>query len=324
VSTVVALGAGELLARLAGYRPRVVVDRPELHMHAPDPVLGWRPVPGHYRFGPYSPGAAPVDVTIRSDGARESGPAGRAGRPRVVLVGCSFTMGWAVSDAETWAWQLQTMRPDLEVVNRGVGGYGTLQSMLLLEQLARDERQRPARVLYGFIDHSLRNVAAPLWLWALSYNEPPAATPYCTLGPGGDLVSHAPAAYPSLPLHQHSALVALLEKNLAAWQARSRTAYPVRVTQLLLQEMNDRSRKAGVGFSLVFLHVPESVRATYGSFAREHQIDVIDCNRESLTPADVVRGEVHPNGAVHRRWAECIAAALAEPARLPPREGEEP
>jgi hypothetical protein len=209
-------------------------------------------------------------------------------------------------------------------VNHGVGGYGTLQSLLLLERLARDERQRPVRVLYGFIDHSLRNVAAPLWLWALSFNEPPAATPYCTLGPDGALVQHAPEAYPSLPLHGHSALVALLEKNLAAWQARRRTADPMRVTQLLLQEMNDRTRAAGIGFSVVLLHVPDGVRAIYGGFARDHGIDVIDCNRPTLTPADIVPGEVHPNGAVHRGWAECIAAALADPTRLPPAGGAGP
>ena len=73
----------------------------------------------------------------------------------MLLVGCSFTMGWAVADDETWAWRLQELRPDVEVVNRGVGGYGTLQSLLLLEQLLGRDGQRPARVLYGFIDHGL-------------------------------------------------------------------------------------------------------------------------------------------------------------------------
>lgn len=50
---------------------------------------------------------------------------------------------------------------------------------------------------------------------------------------------------------------------------------------------------------------------------------VIDCN-QSLTQADIVPGEVHPNGVVHRRWAECVAAAFAEPGRLPPPKGAGP
>src|SRR5947207_8726652 len=119
-------------------------------MHVPDPVLGWRPIPGRYDREPYVPGGRAIHVTFRPDGARDSGGDHRAGKPDVLLVGCSFTMGAAVSDDETWAARLQELRPDVEIVNRGLGGYGTFQSLLLLEQLlAREGPSRPRRVLYG-------------------------------------------------------------------------------------------------------------------------------------------------------------------------------
>jgi hypothetical protein len=149
-STLVALGGAEYLARRSGHRPRVPESRPEPPIHVPDAVLGWRPVPGQYRFGPYAPSGRPVEVTIRPDGSRETGSGPSAGRPQVVLIGCSFTMGWAVSDDETWAWRLQELRRDLKIVNDGVGGYGTLQSSLLLERHLAEGSRRPVHVLYGF------------------------------------------------------------------------------------------------------------------------------------------------------------------------------
>jgi hypothetical protein len=287
-------------------------------MHAPDPILGWKPKPGQYRFGPYLPGGSSVAVTIRPDGARRSGPDGAAGRPEVLLVGCSFTMGWAVADEQTWAWRLQDLRPDVEVVNRGVGGYGTLQSLLLLEQLLGRDGHRPARVLYGFLDHGWRNVAAPRWLQALSLNVNTVATPYATLTPDGRLERHPPEAYPSLPLHRYLASVALVENALVQRRAAGRQAMATPVTELLIKEMADLCRAAGVEFSLVFLSVPKPTRAAYAAYAREHDIDVIDCDQQPRVD-EMVPGEMaHPNGAVHRRWGDCIAAALAEPDRLPP------
>jgi hypothetical protein len=318
VSSLVVFAVAEGLVRLAGHRPRRhIVIRPEQTpdpMHRPDPVLGWRLKAGHYRLGPYAPGAAPIDVTIRADGTRVTGTAPPGGRPKLVLVGCSFTMGWAVTDQETWAWRLQTLRPDLEIVNHGVGGYGTLQSLMVMEELfAEPASSRPAHVLYGFIDHRGRNVASSPWLFALSLNTHSAATPYATLTPDDQLVRHPPEAYPSLPFHEYLASVALLESSWVQWHAGPRLAGSGRVTRRLVQEMAERSRAAGVGFSVVVLNVPKALAAVYLAYGRQASIDVIDCNQPRYQP---VQGDAHPNAATHERWAECVASALAD-RRLP-------
>lgn len=310
LTLVVTVAIAEVAARVAGYRPRRAIERPEPPMHEADAVLGWKPRPGHYELGPYVAGGAAIPVTINPDRSRRSRATPQPPSPELLLVGCSFTMGWAVADEQTWAWHLQELRPDLQVVNRGVGGYGTLQSLLLLEQLIGGDGERPARVLYGFIDHSWRNVAAPPWLQALSLNPNTVATPYATLTAGGSLERHPPTAYPSLPLHQYLAAVALIENAIMQRQAAGRQASGTAVTERLIREMAELCRKAGVPFSLVLLSTPPALRRSYAAYAREHGIDVIDCDQQPRVD-EMVPGEMaHPNGEVHRRWAECIAAAL--------------
>lgn len=317
VSSITTLLGVEVALRATGRHPRRAVPWPAVGRYAPDPTLGWRPAPGHYRLPPLVPEGVYTDLTFRPDGARETGSGPADGRPEVLLLGCSLTMGSMISDEETYAWRLQQLRPDVEVVNRGLEGYGTLQSLMVLEQiLARKEH--PARVLYGFMDHAQRNVATPEWLWTLSFGKELVATPYCTLTADGRLERHAPESYPSLPLHEYLASVELLESHLVRQQAGSRAAMAVPVTKLLLDEMASLCRAHGVDFSLVLLHAPKQVEDTYVPYAKQHGIDVIDCNRPGFTRTEVVPGDLHPNGIVHRQWGDCIAAALAEPSRLPP------
>jgi hypothetical protein len=54
-----------------------------------------------------------------------------AGRTRVVVFGDSFAAGTRLPQEETWPAQLAAARPDLDVVNLGVDGYGLGQALLL-------------------------------------------------------------------------------------------------------------------------------------------------------------------------------------------------
>ncbi len=70
-------------------------------------------------------------------------------RPRVLFLGDSFTFGDEVSDDETFCHYLQQMRPDLEIVNMGVHGYGHDQMLLLYRELGR--RYKPDYVFLGYL-----------------------------------------------------------------------------------------------------------------------------------------------------------------------------
>ena len=89
-----------------------------------DADLGWAPTPG------VPIGAMAFDWA----GCRLSAePLARERSPnsaRVVCVGCSFTQGEEVADAETWAYDLDAASPRHEFANLAMGAYGLDQALL--------------------------------------------------------------------------------------------------------------------------------------------------------------------------------------------------
>jgi len=109
-----------------------------------DGELGWAPRPDT-AVGPYRYDACGARVGTAGPLARERQPGVR----RIVAVGCSFTHGDEVPGDATWCSRLDEARPDVEVANLGVGGYGADQALL---RLRRDGLSlRPDEVWFGWL-----------------------------------------------------------------------------------------------------------------------------------------------------------------------------
>ena len=97
-----------------------------------DRELGWCPVE-RWR----SASDDPLVVGYDSIGARSEREYDAKPPPEVVRVACfgdSFTHGDEVSNADTWERQIEVLSPRYEVLNFGVGGYGTDQALLRLRR----------------------------------------------------------------------------------------------------------------------------------------------------------------------------------------------
>lgn len=135
--------------------PGNIVARPRL-LYRPDPVIGWSLTPGYaVRVG----FRAGVLQHIGPDGWRHVPGVPEMG-PRVAVYGCSFTYGTGLADDETFTAQLQRALPGMRILNRGIGGHGTVQNLL---QLRRDIANRTidAAVFALISDHRFRNIAHP-------------------------------------------------------------------------------------------------------------------------------------------------------------------
>jgi hypothetical protein len=99
-----------------------------------DPELGWTWRPS----GVSDDGLFVIDAMGARKGRREHGPRPAPGRRRVTTFGDSFTFGDEVPGDASFQWLLEGIAPELEVLNFGVGGYGTDQALLRYRRLGRD------------------------------------------------------------------------------------------------------------------------------------------------------------------------------------------
>lgn len=309
-----ALGGAELIVRLSGHRPwrYLGADAKEPTISEPDPELGWRLKAGDYIIPPYAPASPSVYMTVLDGGRRATGPAPPQAVATIAFIGCSFTQGWAISDEETFAWRVQERFPSLQVLNLGVGGYGTYQSLLALERLLAAPDPQPQAVLYGFIQqHEVRNVAPPGWLrhLAMYSKRGMVAVPYCTLDDDGRLVRHPPERHPQWPLREQFAALTLLQETHARLRGKARSTQARAVTQQLMLEMQRLCARHGIRFTVVFLQASPHAKRQYSEFLAQEGIHFFDCEYP-FSPDMKVRGEGHPNGQMNALWASCLAAQL--------------
>jgi hypothetical protein len=128
---------------------RTFLEHQDVWYQRHDPVLGWTNAPrgSFLHFTSSEQGLRGTRVY-----AAEPAP----GMLRVAAFGDSFVHGDEVADRDVWTARIEASRPDVEVLNFGVSGYGTDQALL---RFRRDgSRFHPHVVLVGFIaDDLFRN-----------------------------------------------------------------------------------------------------------------------------------------------------------------------
>lgn len=207
----------ELVLRMIGGVPRIP------QMFVQDERLGYRLQPS-VRERAQRPGIYDYRWTVNSQGFR-----GRADHAipkpadtrRVLMLGDSFTFGLGVDDDESFPARIQqrlpTYCPDVrtDVVNAGVGGYGTSHSVALLEDLGSE--LEPDVIVYGFyVNDPMDDQTHGLHVLhgdTLQRHAPPPSD-----------ASRAKALVDRIPgynwLLRHSALVGWLRHQYFAFRAR--------------------------------------------------------------------------------------------------------
>lgn len=322
VSLLVSLALAEGLLRALGFAPwqpagiwaaDVDPDHETPLMTRPHPLRGWANLPGEYVYAGYSAAVDSVTVTIAADGTRSTGPRPAAVNPELpalVFAGGSNTFGYAISDWETFPWKLQQRYATHAVVNLGVPGYGTLQSLQTLEaQLP--EIDGPKLVFYGLIGHHFnRNVLHANWMRLLAEPGKGRMPPYITVNADGSVQRHPAQQWQPWPLKERLALVNAAENGVINLSARRRSAQMMPAMQGILREMDAMVRGHDAELVVLLLKIDAKRAGQLELFLTGAGIRVLNCVPADMGPQYRVVGEGHPNDQLNTLWAGCIGRYL--------------
>lgn len=300
------LGLLETGLRLIGYKPFEPVQK----VHQPngnefDSDLGWVLIPGHYEIGPFNDVGDSMSITIKKDIGRVTRDSSlQVGAEQITLIGGSFMMGHGLDDDETAAWKLQQLFPQLDFRNLAVSGYGTYQSLLVLEDELR-KGNRPKCVIYGaFQHHQLRNVAQGDWLMELNRE-----VPYVTLRNDSTFERRGLTVAYNLRFRTRLATAYMAEKALNRMLSFKRVKDAQKLTQLLIKEMHRLCQKYDISFYVATLYyLPDDMKHLRPCLA-ENNINLIDCH-VPLTLENIIKDDGHPGESVNDIWVERIADRL--------------
>lgn len=162
VSLVVSITAMEWVLRLARYGSLDALSGEHV-LRGPHPTRGWTLIPGQEAYQRSRDYAVLVKINEKGlrDRPHEYEPA--PGVFRIVVLGDSFMEAYQVPLEASLPFRLQEELQDrhVESVNLGIGGYGTAQEVLYLEE--EGLRYRPDLVLLAFFTgNDIQNNSEPL------------------------------------------------------------------------------------------------------------------------------------------------------------------
>lgn len=171
------------------------------------------------------------------------------GKPRLMIVGDSYSFGHGVSNEQTYAYQLNSLLPDWDIMNLAVSATGTDQNYIMYEQYG--EKFSPDVVVLGFYlldfnrnTFSFRDYAKPM---------------YVPQPDGSLMLTHSPVPSPEALINEYksgkkqiggwhySYAVAAFQKVLTTHTKRDRSegSLPRRTLTGIMEKFNTRVRSNG-------------------------------------------------------------------------------
>jgi hypothetical protein len=308
----------EIILRCKGVEPwqtfRLDIKvNPKGHLFVGSPALGYINAPGVFNItlaDGYS-----FKVTNLPNTHRITHPLNTYGAKRtkgeIWIFGCSFTYGWSLNDQETFPWLLQERFPEYEMVNFGVDGYGTVQSLIQLREALAGGRVPKAIILNFASWHDERNIFSRNWqrtIIALK-NFGQLFYPYARLGRDGKLNYYlGEVNYHPFPLMGYSALMNFIEQSYDKLEERYYCITDV--TKALLLEFAHTAQKEHIPVVIAGITHSKGTRKML-SYVRENGFKAVDISVDlSIKENTNYPHDGHPGPLANRKYADKLGAFL--------------
>jgi hypothetical protein len=306
----------EAAARIKGFRPWAaprtdIVVQPGGKFYTRHPTLGYTPLPGKFKVtlaNSYSFEVTNLDNTLRVTRPLDVPPADV--RKGIWIFGDSVTYGWSVNDKDTYCWLLQEKFPDYEIVNFGVNGYGTLQSLIQLREALRNGNEPKVVILAYAAWQDVRNTFVRIRrkMVAPAAYLGPVNQPYARLDDGRLDVLTDTVAYREFPLMRYSAFINALEESYDKYEERHSQSHEV--TKAIIKEISDLCRAHGIDLVVASLtsDPSSSDMLEYCKGERVKTVNIwvdLNTNENNNLPYDS-----HPSAIAHRQYARELESFL--------------
>lgn len=302
------------------FDPAILSLEPPGTYNLKDSALGYSPRPGKVKVtlaGPYS-----FTITHLPNGLRITHPLDTypgESKQEIWIFGCSLTEGWTVNDADTYPWLLQEKLRRYEVVNFGVGGNSTVQSLIQFRE-ALQNRKRPPLVILSYASiHDPRNTLAPAWRKRITNSAvqriEDIRMPY--VRQSGDTTTeilYESVEYHEVPFARYSALANSLDDTYN--RLLGKTYHSHDVSKVLIEEFSNLCKAnridfivAGIGF--------DSTTAEMLEYCKGRGIATVDISVDPRIKENTnLPYDAHPSAVANRQYAQKLAAFLSNQGRF--------
>jgi hypothetical protein len=274
---------------------------------------GWELKPGNYQLVLGNRGRA-TQVSINSDGSRTTRSSDRSSsdiNPKIFFIGDSYVFGEGLDDDETLPWRIQERLPHWNVINQGVGGYGTCQAFLRLQQLQASLTSGD-KVVYGLSAfHEERNTADPrLDYWAaIGSPSHRSGYPRCELLNNTMIRKDSRVWNVIMPLTGRSVLSKIITQAWLSVLASTAMHEQRALTDSLLQSMKNTADNRGASFIVLLQEMPPEALLHYKSILSSYNIDYVD-GAEATARRDFKLPDGHPGPETTKIWAKQLSDYL--------------
>ena len=311
--------SAEVVTRMEGIRPYTMPDyntvvEPGGRLYINNTTLGYSHLPGTFKIiinhekvyhRTHLPNTLRITHPLDTYNPNQH-------KPEIWMLGDSFTYGWLFAeDSETFPWMVQERLPKYEVVNYGVSGYGTIQSLIQLKQsLAKGSI--PALVTLDYASfQDERNVCSRGWLrGTVSFNQLGMLyLPYAWLDKNHQVhYKLIPAVYHNIfPFVTHSALMNLLQIYYDKFSDRHNNGHAV--TKALILEIAGICKSHKIPFVLVGMTTKPMTLDTL-HYCHEKGIMTADISIDLNNPENVNSIDHHPNARGNTLYTNNLVSFL--------------
>jgi lysophospholipase L1-like esterase len=315
--------SAEIFIRSKGYKP-FFISKPDIQVepggkyYRKDKDLGYTHLPGTFKVTLQKQFS--FVTTHKGDTLRITHPPEEdtnfLHKEKIWIMGCSITHGWTLNDNETYPWLVQEKIPEYEIINFGVSGYGTIHSLIQIQN-ALKIMQKPKIIILTYASfHDSRNTFSKARRRIVSaWNFLGTVTqPYAYLDKNRKLVLHRAdkVVYSPWPFARYSAFINYLEQKYIIYE--SRQLNPHLISKLLIKKINNICKEENI--TLIVAGIKENPQKKMKNILKF-------CNRLNIPTVDIsvdlskreynnLPIDAHPNALANQKYAEKLFMFLKE------------